>query len=405
MGNDRLAAHAGLAQRGYQYVKAYGMGKLYRKAREHFGRNALERGYQEWMILNRPSESEKELQREHHFVQEPLISIVVPIYRTPEVFLREMIESVLNQTYGKLELCLADGSGEDDTAGTVICEYVEKDPRVRYQKLGSNLGIAGNTNAAVNMAEGEYVALLDHDDLLEEHALFEIVKWLQNHPETDMVYTDEDKVTFDSKTYFKPHFKPDFNRELLRSNNYICHLLTVKKDLLMEAGLYKEEFDGAQDYDYILRCAEKTDSIYHIPKILYHWRCHENSTSENPDSKLYAFKAGKKALEDHIKRKKIDAKVEEGPYHGTYHIIYGYSKTMPITIIVVGDRIYDKACVDSIECSSKYVNKNYLFIEKKEQIKEQRERSIHPAPSSDQVKLPKKFDYSMTAATTPAPTV
>ena len=205
MGNDRLAAHAGLAQRGYQYVKAYGMGKLYRKAREHFGRNALERGYQEWMILNRPSESEKELQREHHFVQEPLISIVVPIYRTPEVFLREMIESVLNQTYGKLELCLADGSGEDDTAGTVICEYVEKDPRVRYQKLGSNLGIAGNTNAAVNMAEGEYVALLDHDDLLEEHALFEIVKWLQNHPETDMVYTDEDKVTFDSKTYFKPH--------------------------------------------------------------------------------------------------------------------------------------------------------------------------------------------------------
>ena len=109
MGNDRLAAHAGLAQRGYQYVKAYGMGKLYRKAREHFGRNALERGYQEWMILNRPSESEKELQREHHFVQEPLISIVVPIYRTPEVFLREMIESVLNQTYGKLELCLAHG--------------------------------------------------------------------------------------------------------------------------------------------------------------------------------------------------------------------------------------------------------------------------------------------------------
>ena len=120
MGNDRLAAHAGLAQRGYQYVKAYGMGKLYRKAREHFGRNALERGYQEWMILNRPSESEKELQREHHFVQEPLISIVVPIYRTPEVFLREMIESVLNQTYGKLELCLADGSGEDEDRKSVV---------------------------------------------------------------------------------------------------------------------------------------------------------------------------------------------------------------------------------------------------------------------------------------------
>ena len=168
MGNDRLAAHAGLAQRGYQYVKAYGMGKLYRKAREHFGRNALERGYQEWMILNRPSESEKELQREHHFVQEPLISIVVPIYRTPEVFLREMIESVLNQTYGKLELCLADGSGEDDTAGTVICEYVEKDPRVRYQKLGSNLGIAGNTNAAVNMMLGFLDRVIDNMEKLNK---------------------------------------------------------------------------------------------------------------------------------------------------------------------------------------------------------------------------------------------
>ena len=166
MGNDRLAAHVGLAQRGYQYVKAYGMGKLYRKAREHFGRNALERGYQEWMILNRPSESEKELQREHHFVQEPLISIVVPIYRTPEVFLREMIESVLNQTYGKLELCLADGSGEDDTAGTVICEYVEKDPRVRYQKLGSNLGIAGNTNAAVNCDLLDQLFVIEGDSQL-----------------------------------------------------------------------------------------------------------------------------------------------------------------------------------------------------------------------------------------------
>ena len=335
MGNDRLAAHAGLAQRGYQYVKAYGMGKLYRKAREHFGRNALERGYQEWMILNRPSESEKELQREHHFVQEPLISIVVPIYRTPEVFLREMIESVLNQTYGKLELCLADGSGEDDTAGTVICEYVEKDPRVRYQKLGSNLGIAGNTNAAVNMAEGEYVALLDHDDLLEEHALFEIVKWLQNHPETDMVYTDEDKVTFDSKTYFKPHFKPDFNRELLRSNNYICHLLTVKKDLLMEAGLYKEEFDGAQDYDLILRCSEKAKQIGHIPQVLYHWRSHTASTAANPGSKSYAYEAGRKAVEAHLKRMGEDAVVEPMDNPGFYRVNYRVQGNAKVSIVLM----------------------------------------------------------------------
>ena len=168
-----------------------------------------------------------------------------------------MIESVLNQTYGKLELCLADGSGEDDTAGTVICEYVEKDPRVRYQKLGSNLGIAGNTNAAVNMAEGSMW-----------HFLIVMICWKSTHclklsngfrTIRRLIWSTpmRDKVTFDSKTYFKPHFKPVSTGELLRSNNYICHLLTVKKDLLMEAGLYKEEFDGAQDYDLILRCSEK----------------------------------------------------------------------------------------------------------------------------------------------------
>ena len=246
-----------------------------------------------------------------------------------------MIESVLNQTYGKLELCLADGSGEDDTAGTVICEYVEKDPRVRYQKLGSNLGIAGNTNAAVNMAEGEYVALLDHDDLLEEHALFEIVKWLQNHPETDMVYTDEDKVTFDSKTYFKPHFKPDFNRELLRSNNYICHLLTVKKDLLMEAGLYKEEFDGAQDYDLILRCSEKAKQIGHIPQVLYHWRSHTASTAANPGSKSYAYEAGRKAVEAHLKRMGEDAVVEPMDNPGFYRVNYRVQGNAKVSIVLM----------------------------------------------------------------------
>lgn len=335
MGNDRLAAHVGLAQRGYQYVKAYGMGRLYRKTREHFGRNALERGYKEWMIHNRPSESEKELQREHHFAQEPLISVAVPIYRTPEIFLREMIESVLNQTYAKLELCLADGSGEDDAAGAVIREYVVKDPRVRYQKLSDNLGIAGNTNAAVNMAEGEYVALLDHDDLLEEHALFEIVRWINTHPETDMVYTDEDKVTFDSKTYFKPHFKPDFNGELLRSNNYICHLLTVKKDLLMEAGLYKEEFDGAQDYDLILRCSEKAKQIGHIPQVLYHWRSHTASTAANPGSKAYAYEAGRKAVEAHLKRMGEDAAVEAMDNPGFYRVNYRVQENAKVSIVLM----------------------------------------------------------------------
>ena len=239
-----LPVNSGYAKRGYHYVKSYGMSKLYLKIRERMDRNLLEKDYQEWMISRRPAQSEKELQREHRFSREPLISVVVPVYRTPEGFLREMIESVLGQTYGRLELCLADGSGVVSSAEEVIQEYVQQDSRVLYRKLPENLGISGNTNAAIAMASGDYIALLDHDDLLEEHALFEVVKWLQEHPDTDMLYTDEDKVTFDSGTFFQPHFKPDFNPELLRSNNYICHLLVVKRELAKAVGDYQEEFDG-----------------------------------------------------------------------------------------------------------------------------------------------------------------
>lgn len=217
------------ARRGYEYVKDYGVPKLYRKVVERLDRNGLERDYQAWMISRRPAPSEKELQRTHTFEYQPLISVVVPVYRTPETFLREMIESVLNQTYQRLELCLADGSGSAGSAEEIAREYVKRDARVHYRKLPENKGIAGNTNEAVNMASGDYITVLDHDDLLEEHALFEIVRWFQEHPDTDMLYTDEDKVTYDSQTFFQPHFKPDFNLDLLRSNNYICHMLVVKR--------------------------------------------------------------------------------------------------------------------------------------------------------------------------------
>ena len=223
---------ADYAKRGYHYVKNYGLSKLYLKAKERLERDILERDYQQWMISERPADSEKELQREHHFAYAPRISVVVPVYKTPETFLREMVDSVLNQTYGNVELCLADGSEEDHGPQKILEAYAAQDPRIRYEKLPKNLGIAGNTNAALDLATGEYVALLDHDDFLEEHALFELVKWLQTHPEADMIYTDEDKVSFDSAIFFQPHFKPDFNPDLLRTNNYICHFLMVKRTLI-----------------------------------------------------------------------------------------------------------------------------------------------------------------------------
>lgn len=179
----------------------------------------------------------------------------------------------------------------------------------------------------------------------------------------------EDKIVAGGTKRFQPYFKPNFNIDLLRANNYICHLFVVRMSIAKQVGILNPDLDGAQDYDYILRCAEKL--ILYIIYLRY-YIIGDAMKILHLKILIVSFMHLKpeKALEDHIKRKKIDAKVEEGPYHGTYHIIYGYSKTTPITIIVVGDRIYDKACVDSIECSSKYVNKNYLFIETKEQIKE-----------------------------------
>lgn len=330
-----LPVNSGYAKRGYHYVKTYGMSKLYLKVRERLDRNSLEKNYQEWMISRRPKLSEKELQREHRFLEQPLISVVVPVYRTPEGFLREMIESVLCQTYGRLELCLADGSGMISPVEEVIREYEQKDSRVHYKKLSRNLGISGNTNAAMAMASGDYIALLDHDDLLEEHALFEVVKWLQEHPKTDMLYTDEDKVTFDSQTFFQPHFKPDFNQDLLRSNNYICHLLVIKRELAEKVGDYREEFDGAQDYDFILRCSENAGEIGHIPKVLYHWRCHTASTAANPESKTYAYEAGRRAVESHLQRLKIDAKVEPMDNPGFYRVVYAVSGSPKVSIVLL----------------------------------------------------------------------
>ena len=352
------------AKRGYQYMKSYGVTKLCHKVQERLYRNSLEKNYQEWMLRNRPAQSELELQRLHQFAYQPLISIIVPVYRTPELYLREMIESVLRQTYANLELCLVDGSGEDPSADAVIQSYIRQDSRIRYEKLPKNLGIAGNTNAAIAMASGDYLALLDHDDILEEHALFEIVKALQEHPETDMLYTDEDKVTFDSSVYFQPHFKPDFNLDLLRSNNYICHFLVLKRGLVEKTGAYREEYDGAQDYDFILRCSEQAVRIVHVPRVLYHWRCHTASTAGDPGSKAYACEAGRRALMAHLERQQIRATVENMDNPGFYRVNYAMTSVPKVSIILLDVQGLSslKRFVKAVSTGRTYANLDILFL-------------------------------------------
>lgn len=321
--------------------------------------------YQKWFEAHKATEEQLAEQRKAVFEYQPKFSIAVPLFRTPENYLREMIQSVIDQSYGNWELCLADGGGKENSVQMVVEEFSKKDSRVRYKLLEDNFGIAGNTNAALEMAQGDFLALLDHDDLLAPDALYECVKLLNEEPETDIIYTDEDKVDMEGKKHFDPHFKPDFNLDLLHTQNYICHFFVAKKCVVDQTDGFRSMYDGAQDFDFIFRCTEVAKHIRHIPKILYYWRCHMNSTAMNPESKLYAYEAGGRAIEDHYKRLGIPAKVENGAGWGLYHTIYQYPQKPLISIIIPNkDHISDlNRCMRSIVKKSKYPNIEFIIVE------------------------------------------
>jgi GT2 family glycosyltransferase len=299
-----------------------------------------------------------------------------------------MISSVQAQSYHNWQLCLADASPK--TAGVtdverIVREIMETEPRIAYVHLEENLGIAENTNAAIDLAQGDWIAFLDHDDLLAPDALFEAVDLMRKGPQTltgveatcwgdirkkgrtsfEMIYTDEDKVDMEGKVHFQPHLKPDINLDLLRSNNYITHFLLVKRSLLERVGKIRKEYDGAQDYDFILRCCEQAKHVHHIPKILYHWRCHADSTAANPESKLYAFEAGRRAIEAHYMRLGIPAQVKNGSFYGLYRTIYQWEEEPLVSIIIPNkDHSQDlKKCMDSIYEKSGYRNFEFVIVE------------------------------------------
>lgn len=321
----------------YFYFQKNGMAALISKIRQKFSER-YNLDYTSWELEHRSSERELHRQRAVEFSYSPLISVVVPVYRTPEKFLRAMIESVQNQTYTRWELCIADGSGEGETSH-VLTEY-EKDSRIHIRQLEMNMGIAGNTNEALGMAVGDYVALLDHDDLLTADALYHVVSFLQNHGNSvDFLYSDEDKTDDSGQRFFEPHFKPGFSMALLRSSNYICHLSIVRRNFLLEKGIvFNSGYDGAQDYDFILRCAESAKSILHIPKVLYHWRTHDASTAgAGGGAKPYTHEAGRRALEAHLERMAIQGIVEDskGATSNFYRIRY-HTKAEKISVLLLG---------------------------------------------------------------------
>lgn len=259
-------------------------------------------------------------------------SIVVPLYRTKPVFLQELIESIQAQTYPYWEVILADAT-EDDSVWEIVKDYGEN-AAIRYIHLSSNDGISANTNAALPYAKMNYIGLLDHDDILTPDALFEMAEAIrqakEQGQELHLIYSDEDKCNGEATEYYEPHYKENFNYDLILSNNYICHFMVMRRELMQKLG-FRPEYDGAQDYDLVLRAVTelgiptnpaKEAFIAHVPKILYHWRCHTASTAENPRSKEYAYEAGRRALQSHIDMNNIPGQAVHLKHVGFYQVEY-----------------------------------------------------------------------------------
>ncbi|MCI8866005.1 MAG: glycosyltransferase family 2 protein [Lachnospiraceae bacterium] len=358
-----------------EFAKKHGVKALFLKSKHKLQGLDNDYDYKEWYSLTKPSPEELARQRREGVASRPLISVVIPAYKTPEKYLREMMDSILAQTYENWEVCVANGSpkGEGGAVEKVMGQYAGKDSRFRCKNLEENLGISGNTNAAIEMANGDYILLADHDDTMPEHALYEVAAAINAHPDCQVIYSDEDKLDMDGGALFDPHFKPDFNPDLLTSVNYICHLLVVRRDLLEQVGGFCHEFDGAQDYDFIFRCTEAAKEIYHIPKVLYHWRCHQDSTASNPQSKLYAFEAGSRAIMAHYRRCGIPAeKVEKGVDYGIYHTTFRIQGDPLVSVVIPNkDHVKDlDLCLRSILNQATYRNLEFIIIENNSTHKE-----------------------------------
>ena len=319
--------------------------------------------YQKWIAANEPTEEELEEQRNHKFEHNPKISIIIPMYNTPVKFFGELVDSLINQTYTNWELCLADGSNEENPE---LKDIYSKDSRIKYKFLGENKGISGNTNEALTLATGDFIGLLDHDDILPVFSLYEVVKCINNHPEVDFIYTDEDKFEEVGGKRYDPYFKSDFGPDTLRANNYICHFSVFRKDLMEKLGGFRSDFDGAQDYDILLRMSEIAEHIYHIPKILYHWRVHELSTAKaGAHAKPYAYEAGKKAVQAHIDRLGLKGTVEAGNTLGTYKVNYEVIGNPKVSIIIPNKDYAStlKVCLKSIIKLTTYKNYEIIVVE------------------------------------------
>ena len=334
--------------------------QIEKKAMTHYGTESF------------PSEETRRQQESAVFEKMPLISILVPLYNTPEKFLRDMIESVLAQTYSNWQLCLADGSDAEhvELVRSIVDEYKNKDKeksRISYMKLEKNEGISGNTNHCLEMAEGEYIGLFDHDDILHPEVLYWYVKAI-NEENADYIYCDE--TTFkgdDINKMITMHFKPDYAIDNLRANNYICHFSVFKRTLLDGTELFRTKFDGSQDHDMILRLTDRAEHIVHVPKLLYYWRSHAGSVASDINAKPYAIDAAKGAVADHLRRHGYDhfKITSTRAFETIFKITYEVMGTPKISIVIPNcEHAEDlRRCINSIYEKSVYDNYEIIVVE------------------------------------------
>lgn len=345
------------------YYQQFGLKQTVRRALEKLGGKEV-RTYEAFRRRYFPDKKELNRQRKEQFVYEPLFSIVVPLYKTPLPYLEDLIRSIQAQTYGKWELYLSDGSGKESSLKEVLRNYARKEKRIHIIENDCRLNISDNTNRALEQADGDYVVFVDHDDTLAPDALYECVKVLNREPDAEVIYTDSDKLSENGKRYSEPCFKPDFNLDLLRCQNYICHLTVIQKRFLDKVGYLNSDYSGVQDYDHILRCMERTNRIVHIPKILYHWRMCPGSVAVDTDNKPYTYELFQKILREHYERMGIQAEVK-AVFPGVVRTVYQLPYEPLVSVIIANKDHRDDLmrCVESLEQESEYKNLEILIVE------------------------------------------
>jgi GT2 family glycosyltransferase len=333
----------------------------------HRGDVAIDPVYQSWILKYEPSPSQlsDERMKLQSWSHRPKISIITPVFNPDQYALTQCIVSVLAQTYDRWELCLVDGGSDKAYVKQVLQKYADQDDRIRFVSLPKNLGIGGNSNEALKLATGDYVAFLDHDDTLAPFALYEVVKLLNHEYNLDLIFSDEDKISAGDEKRYQPSFKPDWSPDTFLSYNYLCHFAVVRRCLIQEIGGFRAGFDGAQDYDLLLRIVQRTNNIHRIPKVLYHWRATQGSAASNLLAKPYALDAAKRAIRGYLDNSGGGADVVDGLFPTSYRVQYKIRPEHKVSIIIpTRDKVQVlKQCVTSILNKTDYKNYEVLIID------------------------------------------